>query len=171
MKLKICYTVFYRRNDMDFYYEKRRLYKMLSVWAFIVSVVLFLPAAAVIGTKGAITSAAVLLLVFGLTFALSAAFFPSRLVRIDNRGLRIRRAMPLWWCDVIRARKTYLCGLKSYPVIVFDINPRAVYPLRLWKIYRLCRIPPFSVPLYALDLQDRKVLCGEIGKHCKTSGF
>ena len=156
---------------MDFYYEKRRLYKMLSVWALIISAMLFLPAAAVIGTKGIITSAAVLLLVFGLTFALAAAVFPPRLVRIDHRGLRIRRAMPLWWCDVIRARKTYLCGLKSHPVIVFDINPRAVYPLRLWKIYRLFRIPPFSVPLYALDPQDRKVLCGEIGKHCKTSGF
>ena len=156
---------------MDFYYEKRRLYKMLSVWALIISAMLFLPAAAVIGTKGIITSAAVLLLVFGLTFARAAAVFPPRLVRIDNRGLRIRRAIPLWWCDVIRARKTYLCGLKSHPVIVFDINPRAVYPLRLWKIYRLFQIPPFSVPLYALDPQDRKVLCSEIGKHCKTSGF
>lgn len=155
---------------MDFYYEKRFLYRLWTIASLVLSAVLSLPAIRISGV-GMAAALALPVLLFGTAFAMLAVFFPKRLVRLDDRGLRIRRAMPLWWCDVVVARKTFLGGLQSCPIVVFEINPRAVYPLKLWKVYRLCGISPFSIPLYALEAQERKVLCGEIAKRCKTLGF
>lgn len=151
---------------MDFYYGKQQLRKL-----FIFSATIFcfaLVGALIIGIQ---TFSGALLLCFPFLFVATSLFvyiFPPRLARIDSRSIQIDRAVPLLWCDVVRARLTYSSCLKLRQIIVFELKPRVVYPLTfMQKICKYSRFTPFSIPLYAMESGEQKAICDEISKYCK----
>ena len=151
---------------MDFYYGKQQLRKL-----FIFSATIFcfaLVGALIIGIQ---TFSGALLLCFTFLFVAASLFvyiFPPRLARIDSRSIQIDRAVPLLWCDVVRARLTYSSCFKLRRIIVFELKPRVVYPLTfMQKICKYSRFTPFSIPLYAMESGEQKAICDEISKYCK----
>lgn len=151
------------RNSIRFYYSRKKmfLYLLFNLWLLLMATLFTI----------SIFPEYPMVYRFSLFFCLAAVIatvtvllLNQPVAEIDAAGIRIDRCAKLFWKDVVFAdihKIKSLCGTKK--IITFKIKNLSKYKLNfMQKLNKNSQFTVFSIPLYAMDQEERKAIATAI---------
>ena len=157
-----------------FHYEHKQLI-LLALFNMVLTFILFL-ISNYIAKNNIITSyyqfyLLVLVLILTLSSLASSLFVaisPLNLAVVTNKDITIDHNQPLKWEDIEYAQEFLTSSFLKRPVIALHLKEGAKYKLTFMQ--KLCQynmFTPFSIPLYAMKLEEQEKIRKIILKHCR----